>query len=378
MRFELHWRVLKNSGRSFGKQAKAPASHKASMGYVTWWDKHSTCWRVFQQCLWFTALMAVSSHGATAQTVRRYMDVGQPCAELYRSLSAQLVNSTAREAERLVSALASNAGNPANLCVGLILHNIALRMSGSGRLAEAEAFGAQSVATLEKTYPSDDPLLFWPLQVLAAVQVGEHKTASASKTFRKMLNIRTQDPDQRAAILDMRASLLKAEGRGDEAEQAYLAALRIWADTGRGHSLDAGGVLNSLAVLYLDERRLEEAERTLDRALPIFRGSKDAVPMDYINFLNSHGVLHGRKGEWRQAEQDLGEAISMAGRESRLNPLISAQLLGNYAIALRKNHQRRKAQVIEARLKALQPETTQESAVVDISELLAKSRGGEK
>ena len=322
--------------------------------------------------------MAVSPHCATAQTVHGYMHVRQPCAELYGSLSGQLVNSTAREAERLVLALAGNAGSPDYLCAGLILHNVALRMSGSGRLAEAEAFGEQSVATLEKTYPSDEPLLFWPLQVLAAVQLGEHKTASAAKTFRKMLNVRTQGPDERAAFLNVRASLLEAEGRPHEAEQAYLAALRIWDDTGRGQSLDAGGVLNSLAALYLDEGRLEEAQQTLDRALPIFRESKDPVPMDYINFLNSRGVLHGRKGEWRQAEQDLSEASSMTDRESRLSPFISAQLLTNYAIALRKNHHRRKAQVIEARLRALQPETTQGSAVVDISELLARSGGGEK
>ena len=246
-------------------------------------------------------------------------------------------------------------------------------MALSGRLAEAEVLEQRTLKILEKSYPPDDPVLLLPLQSLAQIQFEQRKIARARETFQRLQSIPTERPPDRAMVHGLAASLLYAEGRYNEAEAEYLRALSAWEEAGQGQTMDVAAVLDGLATLYIADGRYREAGRTLDRALAIITSAKDAVPMDRIKLFRARAELHVRQGEWRQAEADLGSAVSMADRDTRLDPAVLKSLLADYAHALRKNHRGREARTIEARAAALQTHGLTDG-VVDSSELFAKPK----
>jgi hypothetical protein len=129
----------------------------------------------------------------------------------------------------------------------------------------------------------------------------------------------------------------------------------------------------SLASLYIKEQGLDEARRMLDRALAIFSRAKDAVPMDRIKLLDLRGALHARLGQWQQSEQDLGDSLLILDRQPSVDPALVRSLLGVYAYVLHRNHHRREARSIEARIAAL-PANPTTAAVVDLTDLLVEAK----
>ena len=194
----------------------------------------------------------------------------------------------------------------------------------------------------------------------------------AREAFKRMQTIRIQRPEDSALVRAMAGAFFQADGTLEEAEAEYLAAIHAWAEAGRGETADAGAILNSLGSLYIDEHRLDDARGVLDRALIIFNHATDAVPMDRIKLLALWGVLHARQSEWQEAEKDFSDALSIADRESKVDPLALQSLLVNYGIVLRKNHHRREAHSIEARAAALRRDHMKD--VVDVTAVFAKRR----
>jgi len=69
-------------------------------------------------------------------------------------------------------------------CGCLTLHNLAVVMALSGRLAEAEVLEKRSLKMLEKGYPPDDQVLLGPLQSLAQIQFELREIARVRKRFK--------------------------------------------------------------------------------------------------------------------------------------------------------------------------------------------------
>lgn len=317
--------------------------------------------------------LALSVHYAEAQ-----VPVTAACIELNRAALAQAANGRFEEVEIALSAsLAGGPNSSMPSCAGLVLNNLASRMAVLGRLADAEMFAKRSVDVLEKSYPADDPILLAPLQILAAVRLEQGKRGGAIEAFGRMRSIRIERPENRATVHSLAAALFQVEGRHQEAESEYFAALNSWEEAGRGETADAGAVLNSLAALYVEEQRFGDARQLLDRALTIFASANNTVAMDRIKFLSIRAALHARQGEWREAEQDLHDAVTLDDREGKVDPFALRKLLTNYALALRKNHRRKEARVIESRLAALDRDH-QARTLVDVADLLAKSRHSER
>jgi tetratricopeptide (TPR) repeat protein len=246
-------------------------------------------------------------------------------------------------------------------------------MSRSGRYAEAEIFAERSVKALEKSYPSDDPVLLLPLRMLATTRFEQGKTGKARVAFRRMQSIRIERPEDRALVSGMSAAFLLAAGRRREAEAEYFATLTAWREAGYGDSPLEGEILLSLVSLYVQEQRFDEARKVLDRALAIFAHSKDTVPMDRAKILSVQAALHARVGELREAERELSDALSILGREPHVDSIVLATLLTNYAQILRKTHHRREARSVEARASLVRRDQTS-NAVVDVTDLLPKQK----
>ena len=314
---------------------------------------------------------ALGARYAVAQEVTRQALPSAACIELNQTALNQIAGGRLDDAASALSAaLADRADSSEQSCAWLTLHNLAVAMALSGRLAEAEVLGTRSLKILEKSYPPDDPVLLGPLQMLSMTQLEQRKVAKARETFHRLQSIPTKGPADRAMVHGLAAALLCNEGRYNEAEAEYLKAVGAWEEAGRGETTDVAAVLDGLATLYIADRRYREAGRTLDRALAIVTSAKDAVPMDRIKLFRARAGLHVRQGEWRQAEADLGSAVSLADRDTRLDPGVLKSLLAEYAHVLRKNHRGGEARTIEARAAAQSHGLT--DGVVDVSELFGK------
>jgi hypothetical protein len=99
--------------------------------------------------------------------------------------------------------------------------------------------------------------------------------------------------------------------------------------------------------------------------------------MDRIKTLHVRGVLLARQGAWRESEQELSEALAMADREPWVDSVALRSLLIAYAYVLRRNHHAREARSIEARAAGIREDPAR-SAVVDVTQLLAKPKAAKK
>jgi len=250
-------------------------------------------------------------------------------------------------------------------------------MSISGRSADAERLAERAVLILEKTYSANARELLRPLETLAASRLEQGKTAKAREAFKRIQAIRIEQPEDSALVHGIAAALLQAEGNLAEAEIQYLASLRVWEGAGQGETADAGAAFNGLGLVYIQEQRLTEARQVLDHALAIFSRAKDAAPMDRIKVLHCRGAVHARQGDWRRAEQDFRDALAIADQEPSVDRVVLRSLLTNYAYLLRKNRHRREARAIQARAEGI-PADPAMSAVIDVSDLLAKPKLGKK
>ena len=319
-------------------------------------------------------LVVPTTGHSLAQSASQSVPVSASCVELQQSVMTQAANGKLNEAELAISAFLDSGGNQAqNVCTGFILNNVAVFLSVSGRLADAERLAERSVVILEKAYSPNDPALLRPLQTLAAARFEQGKTARAREVLKRMQTIPTDRPEDRALVHGAAAPFLVAEGRGPEAEVEYLAAVRAWEEAGRSESADVGAILDDLGSLYIHEHRLTDARQVLDRAFAICSRAKDVATMDRIKLLNVRGVLQAREGDWGAAEQDLHDALSMADREPWVDPVALRSLLKNYAVVLRRNRRRREARSIESRAAKIQIDRTTAS-IVDITDLLPKTK----
>jgi tetratricopeptide (TPR) repeat protein len=323
--------------------------------------------------------MAVLTVGQTlAQDAGKPVPVNTTCVELNRTVMAQLANGKLSEGELAVAAFqVADDDRAAASCAGLVLNNMAVFLSISGRVADVERLAERSVLILEKAFSPDDVVLLRPLQTLAAARFEQGKTARAREALKRMQSLQIQRPEDHALVHGIAAALFEREGKRPEAEGEYLAAFRAWQEAGKGETAEAAAILNGLGSLYIELGRLTEAQQALDRSLAIFSRAKDSVPNDQIKLLQVRGVLHARQGDWRDAEQDFHDALAMSDREVWVDPIALRPLLIRYAYILRKNHHGREARSIEVRAAALQtggPAT----AIVDITELLPKTKPAKK
>jgi tetratricopeptide (TPR) repeat protein len=316
---------------------------------------------------------ALETRYAVAQVADVPGSVGESCVNLNTEVLVRVANGRSTEAVQILSESLKRENRLEHLCAGLAMNNMAGLLSVSGRLAEAEVMAERSIRILDEIYPSDDPALLRPLQILAAARFEQGKTARAREAFKRMQLIRIRRPEDRVLVNAMAAALLEIEGRWTESESQYSAAIQSLKSAGRGNTADAGALLNGLGGIYIKEQRMTEARQALDEALAIFERAPDADSWDRIKVLQTRGALRARQREWRKAEEDMANALSIADRESRVEPTVLRSLLIDYAAVLRKNHRRREARSIEMRIAAL-GRAYEEGGLVDVTDLLARQK----
>jgi len=303
--------------------------------------------RVLISIVWPLAGSCVAAQGAALSASPG------PCSKLDRTVTSQILAGHEKEAEgELSAALANPANDLGSPCAGLVLANMAALMGVSGRFADAEAFARRAVDEFTRVVGPNAPALLRPLQILTLARLEQGKVGSARTAFQKMKVIPAETPAQRALVHGAGAVLLEKEGKFAEAESEYRATVTALQEDGRGDGADIASALIAVASLYVKDHRLADAAAVLDRALLILNIARDAVPMDRVRLLNIRAVLDARRGDWQKAEEELNGAVSMADRQERMDPDVHSHLLADYARVLRKNHHRRQARLVEARVAA--------------------------
>src|SRR6516225_2630249 len=107
---------------------------------------------------------ALGERYAVAQDVIRHVVPTNACIEFNQGAMNQVAVGRLKDAESTLSAaVGDRAGSSDQSCAWLTMHNLALIMALSGRLAEAEMLEKRSLKILETGYPPDDPFLLRPL-----------------------------------------------------------------------------------------------------------------------------------------------------------------------------------------------------------------------
>jgi hypothetical protein len=310
---------------------------------------------------------------AIPQNVGQEAPVSFKCVALNQTVMERMKRGKIADAERILSmGLEEVSDRSQRVCVGLVLHNMAVFEAVSGQLAEGEQFAARSSKILSEVFPHDNPVLLRPLQVLAATWFEQGETGKAREAFNRMRLVRLNGPEERALVHGMAAALLHTEGRRREAESEYLAATAAWEQAGRGNTPDASALLIALGSLYIEERRLDDAGRALGQASLALAAALDTLPMDRIKLLTVQATLCARQRQWGEAEQDLRDVLSIADGGTPVNPRVLQRILTDYARMLRKNRHGREARSVEARASAI-PVNWRIDGVVDVADLFTNT-----
>lgn len=319
---------------------------------------------------WLTVLHGKPVDG---QGTEAALAISSDCARLNHDARSLVEQGRTVEAERMLSTALATGDDRRFGCAGLVMNDMAALLLISGRLNEAEVLAECSVSTLEKIYPPDDPMLLRPLYTLAGVHFELGETARARQTLKRIQSLRLDRLEDRALVDGMAASMSEAEGNWRESESHYSDAIRALQQAGRGETADAGALLNGIGAVYIKDHRLTEARQALDRALAIFENARDVVPWDRIKLLYTSGVLRTLQQQWQQAQNEFAEALSLADHQPGVESHILLHLLIDYAQVLRRNHQRREARSIQARIAVLRS-AQGHSQIVDVADLAARAR----
>ena len=317
---------------------------------------------------------AVAIWHATAQDSGPQTKLSPACIEFNQKIVGNVKSGQLADAESAFSgAEIHKESGSEQACIWLTMHNRGYILALSGRREEAEVLSQQALRILDKLYSPDDPIRFGSLHLLWSVQYQQGKLGQARQTFQNMRTLRLDRSRDRAIFYGAAADQLQTEGRYKEAEPEFLRALAAWKEEGRGESAEAAALLTSLGTLQVAQGRYLDAGKTLNRAFVIVNSAKDAIPMDLVNLYGARATLHARQKRWQAAEEDLKSAISLADRDTRLDPAELKRLLVNYVYVLRKTHRKKEARSVEARAAAIHAPALR-NAIVDVTELVRKER----
>src|SRR6185312_9200658 len=106
-------------------------------------------------------------------------------------------------------------------CEWMILQNMAVVMSRSGRLEEAAGYATRAIGLLDARLPRMSLALMRPLQTLSTVRLQQGRIGEARTAYQRMQGLPSNEPLDRALVHGTAAALFQAEGRNAEAEAEY-------------------------------------------------------------------------------------------------------------------------------------------------------------
>jgi tetratricopeptide (TPR) repeat protein len=243
---------------------------------------------------------------------------------------------------------------------------LAVLLQRRGDVKGAEKYARQAVAALEAGGPEYEMALARPLRVLAETCLAEQRFTKAKEVLARLEHLPEISPRDRAAQAGAQALIDTNEGRWQDAERHYHAAIGAWEEAGEGDAMSVVPELTNLALLYVNQRRLAEAALLFERARRITDTSKEATDEQRLTVMTNLGVLYSKQGRLPAAIEFLRRAMEIA-EVGTGGSIARRRLYETYALVLRRSGQKREAKALQARADALLlPDTS--SMTVDIGE----------
>lgn len=155
-----------------------------------------------------------------------------------------------------------------------------------------------------------------------------------------------------ATILNNLALLYKKTGNAELAETHYHRALEIYERVRGGDHPDVAAMLNNLGALYTAQGDFDMAEVMHTRALGLRQKAYGSYHPDVAQSLSNLAVVQHSRKNWKKAGGFYKEAIDVLTKCGNTNLDEYAIVVENYAAFLRQIGKSKKAEEIEAALRA--------------------------
>lgn len=155
-----------------------------------------------------------------------------------------------------------------------------------------------------------------------------------------------------ATILNNLALVYKKSGNPDLAEANYHRALEMYERIRGGDHPDVAAMLNNLGALYIAQSDFDMAEVMHTRALGLRQKAYGAYHPDVAQSLSNLAVVQHSRNNWKKAGSFYKDALDVLTKCGNTDPDEYAIVVENYAAFLRQTGKSKKAEEIEATLRA--------------------------
>lgn len=191
------------------------------------------------------------------------------------------------------------------------LNNYAVLFQNTGRYTESEKTFEETLSIIEATLgrKSEEHTIALNNQAILFSKIGRFdqaieklKTAISILDSQDKKNLRNQ-----VGLQSNLAHLYQQTKKFAEAEVIYLKLEKI---LGANNPYYAG-VLNNLALLYIQMNKLDQVEKYFNQAATVYKSKFGAQSPNYAKVLNDHGNFYRMQGKFTEAESKLNESLAI-------------------------------------------------------------------
>lgn len=226
-----------------------------------------------------------------------------------------------------------------------------------GNFVVAEHFYLQSIRLIEKTFGEDHLELASSLDNLGSLYMACNRWTESERLRHRALDIRIRilgpDDPSVAKVLSNLAAVAWTSGKYADAGELAGRALDIYKKNKTTDSLELAPVYNVLGLYAFSIKDTPAARAHFERALAIYKAGAGEESPAMIKPLINFGTLDMISGRKEAGEETLRKALGLA--EKVLGPAhrAVADVLANWAIALRRINRASEAKPLEKRARAI-------------------------
>lgn len=193
------------------------------------------------------------------------------------------------------------------------LNNMAVLYNETGRYNESESFFSEAIQMVQAQLGANslEYAIVLNNQAILFARIG--RTEQAVEKLNEAIAIHDQLKKKSArtnvSFQSNLALLYQQQGKYTEAEAIYL---KLEKTLGSKDPFYAG-VLNNLALLYIQMNQLDKVEGYLKRSAEVYKLRFGAQNPSYAKVLNDLGNFYRTQGRFAEAEQNLMEAFTIRG-----------------------------------------------------------------
>ena len=260
--------------------------------------------------------------------------------------------------------------------VAITLNHIGLLHTFTGQYSQARKAYLRGIRLLEDC-ACDNLVLSRLLDNLASLYVYTHTHERQAESLRRravVLGMSTLGPDHPdiGTLLSNFAATLVSRGRFSEAPALYEQALRLFEQSPGPYATSIGSVLTNRAVLAVRNGKASDAVPDLHRAIETYEKAVGEHHPDLLRPLVNLARVYLMLNLPALAAGPICRATCIAETALGRNHPLVGEVLGTYAVVLKKTGKKRESREMERRAQAIYTENprSRPNTTVDLSDLL--------